>query len=60
MTKQEFKTLLRSLLKSGELKFDVNSDISRDGDEVVTNITTILDNEEICSTNNKLDNYYEV
>lgn len=60
MTKQEFKTLLRSLLKSGELKFDVNSDISRDDDEVVTNITTILDNEEICSTNNKFDNYYEV
>lgn len=53
MTQKEFKSLFKDLLKSGAVRFEVESEIDRDADEVITNLEVYIDDKEVYSTNNK-------
>jgi len=53
MTQKEFKSLFKDLLKSGVVRFEVESDIDRDADEVKTNLMVYVDDEEVYATDNK-------
>ena len=53
MTQKEFKNLFKDLLKSGVVRFEVESDIDRDAYEVKTNLMVYVDDEEVYATDNK-------
>jgi nitrite reductase/ring-hydroxylating ferredoxin subunit len=53
MTQKEFKSLFKDLLKSGVVRFEVESDIDRDADEVKTNLIVYVDDEEVYATDNR-------